>query len=87
MDDNEQWLSDGNCKKCRRRNYCHEPCKRNKQRNNAVKSSIISSLFLSCLSKANDELSGRVTDEIIEYASSVDHSGRYIENNKDNEGE
>ena len=26
--DNEQWLSDGNCKLCRRRKYCTKPCKR-----------------------------------------------------------
>lgn len=29
MEQNEQWLSDGNCKICRKRNYCTKPCKRN----------------------------------------------------------
>lgn len=30
--DNERWLSDGNCKFCRRNKYCHTPCKKNKER-------------------------------------------------------
>lgn len=29
MEQNEQWLSDGDCKICRKRNYCTKPCKRN----------------------------------------------------------
>lgn len=28
---NEQWLEDGDCRKCRRAKYCHTPCERNKQ--------------------------------------------------------
>lgn len=27
MEDNERWLSDGNCRKCRRQNYCKKTCK------------------------------------------------------------
>ena len=30
--DNERWLSDGNCKLCRRNKYCHTQCKKNKER-------------------------------------------------------
>lgn len=30
--DNEQWLLDGICRKCRRRDYCAKPCKRNEIR-------------------------------------------------------
>lgn len=25
---NEQWLLDGDCSICRRKNYCNKPCKR-----------------------------------------------------------
>ena len=28
----DSWLTDGNCDVCRRRNYCHTPCKRSKVR-------------------------------------------------------
>lgn len=27
MKDNEQWKSDGDCKACRRKNYCGKGCK------------------------------------------------------------
>lgn len=30
--DNERWLSDGDCRKCRRRGYCSKPCTMNKRR-------------------------------------------------------
>lgn len=26
MENNEQWKSDGNCNKCRRKNYCSKSC-------------------------------------------------------------
>lgn len=26
-EDNEQWLLDGDCNQCRRKNYCSKPCK------------------------------------------------------------
>jgi radical SAM protein with 4Fe4S-binding SPASM domain len=29
--DNERWLSDGNCKLCRRSKYCSKACKANKE--------------------------------------------------------
>lgn len=28
---NEQWLEDGDCSKCRRKNYCKKRCKRSRQ--------------------------------------------------------
>lgn len=31
-DNNEQWLLDGVCRECRRKDYCSKPCKRNKVR-------------------------------------------------------
>jgi len=27
MEENEQWVKGGDCKKCRRQNYCSKPCK------------------------------------------------------------
>lgn len=35
-DDNERWLSDGDCSKCRREKYCSKPCKAQKQRKEAI---------------------------------------------------
>lgn len=29
---NEQWLHDGICRECRRKDYCSKPCKRNEVR-------------------------------------------------------
>lgn len=34
--DNERWLTDGNCGKCRRKSYCSKPCTRQKRRRNAI---------------------------------------------------
>ncbi len=31
-DSNEQWLLDGICRECRRKDFCLKPCKRNKVR-------------------------------------------------------
>lgn len=31
-DSNEQWLLDGICRECRRKDFCSKPCKRNKVR-------------------------------------------------------
>ena len=46
MEQNEQWLSDGDCKICRKRNYCTKPCKRNQWKrqqdlNSAVAEAIV----------------------------------------------
>ena len=30
--DQEQWLSDGDCVRCRRRDYCSKACKRSRER-------------------------------------------------------
>lgn len=30
--ESEQWLLDGICRKCRRKDYCSKPCKRNEAR-------------------------------------------------------
>lgn len=32
VDESEQWLLDGRCEVCRRKNYCNKPCKREKKR-------------------------------------------------------
>lgn len=32
MEDNERWLSDGDCSKCRRQSYCKKPCTVKKRR-------------------------------------------------------
>lgn len=35
-DDNERWLSDGDCSKCRREKYCSKACKAQKLRKAAI---------------------------------------------------
>lgn len=32
IQENEQWKLNGNCKKCRRNNYCSKPCTRHNRR-------------------------------------------------------
>lgn len=34
--DNERWLTDGNCGKCRRQKYCSKPCTAQKRRKEAI---------------------------------------------------
>ena len=34
--DNERWLTDGDCSKCRRAKYCSKPCTRQKRRKKAI---------------------------------------------------
>ena len=35
-EDNERWLSDGNCTYCRRKKYCNKPCTAQKRRKEAI---------------------------------------------------
>ena len=35
-EDNERWLSDGNCSLCRRKTYCSKPCKAQRKRKEAI---------------------------------------------------
>lgn len=35
MENNERWLTDGDCTKCRRQKYCSKPCKRSENRRQA----------------------------------------------------
>jgi len=39
--DNERWLTDGDCSKCRRAKYCSKPCTRQKRRKKAILRAII----------------------------------------------
>lgn len=36
MTDNERWLSDGDCGKCRRANYCNKDCSAKKNHLDAI---------------------------------------------------
>lgn len=35
-ENNERWLSDGNCLLCRRAKYCKKPCKAQRERKAAI---------------------------------------------------
>lgn len=40
-DINEQWLRNGDCSLCRRRNYCKKPCKAHKTRSDQLLRSVV----------------------------------------------
>ena len=40
---NERWLTDGNCRKCRREKYCKKPCTANKRRKESLLKSAVQS--------------------------------------------
>lgn len=39
--DNERWLTDGNCGKCRRHPYCRKPCAKQKERKAVILKALI----------------------------------------------
>ena len=41
IENNEQWLKDGKCDICRRKNYCSKPCTKNKRRVKAEMYSLV----------------------------------------------
>lgn len=41
----ENWLTDGNCKKCRRKKYCNKPCKARISRLQLSVSNLLNSYF------------------------------------------
>ena len=45
----EQWLSDGICNECRRKNYCHKPCKANIYRGVSITSSLTATIPIKLL--------------------------------------
>lgn len=48
--DNERWLTDGDCTKCRRQNYCSKPCRRNIQTQQAQLTMAVASSLVHALS-------------------------------------
>lgn len=36
MNDSEQWLTEGDCLRCRRMKYCKKPCTKHKRRRDAI---------------------------------------------------
>lgn len=45
-DRNEQWKLDGNCKLCRRKNYCKTQCSKSKKsEQNAIRNALINTFF------------------------------------------
>lgn len=43
---NEQWKLNGDCSKCRRRDYCTKPCTKCKTRNSRIMTSFVVSKML-----------------------------------------
>ena len=41
MSESEQWRTDGDCRKCRRANYCHTRCRANDRYNKRVIGQVI----------------------------------------------
>ena len=40
-EDRDRWLSDGDCSKCRRKDYCRKPCTMQKRRKEAILGALI----------------------------------------------
>lgn len=55
MNDNERWLSDGNCMLCRREKYCQKPCKAQKERKAAILQAMCARAMLKAATKRNRE--------------------------------
>lgn len=47
----DRWLIDGDCSKCRRKNYCHTTCKKSKERMYAVASKTLHEHMYRTMSK------------------------------------
>ena len=62
LTDNERWLSDGDCSKCRRANYCSKDCTATKRR----KEQIIEQAYRDVLHEKYPELE-KVLDAIPKY--------------------
>lgn len=56
--ENEQWLLNGDCSKCRREKYCHKPCTRHKRETKAMIHSLVSSKL--------NEITGGAYEKIME---------------------
>lgn len=57
MQDNEQWLLQGDCSKCRKNNYCSKPCSCHKR--------MVDSKFKLFVFDAMNELTGGIMNEIL----------------------
>lgn len=55
--ENEQWELNGDCSKCRRKNYCSKPCTRHKRKTTAMVQGMIFSEL--------NEMSGGAFKEIL----------------------
>ena len=47
FDNSEQWKSSGNCKECRRKEYCKQKCTAWKKRQDKIIHDVVASLFTS----------------------------------------
>lgn len=58
--ENEQWLLNGECNKCRRQSYCSNPCTNNKRGTKAMMSALVKSKL--------NEMTGGAYGEIMKYS-------------------
>lgn len=56
--ENEQWLLNGDCSKCRREKYCSKPCTRCKRETKAMMKALVA--------KTMNEMTGGVMKEVID---------------------
>lgn len=72
---NEQWLRSGTCEKCRKKNYCHAPCKANLRRSSFVTTTLFTAHAASILNGKPDK---DVTDKAIDALTSRDRDGKFL---------
>lgn len=60
IDETEQWLLNGDCSKCRRKNYCSKGCTRYKRRTEAELYSLVANKMNEMTGGAYGEIMSRV---------------------------
>lgn len=53
MDNTEQWLSDGKCSICRRKNYCSKPCRACNDRKNDEMRRLVAQTVMNSIRKSH----------------------------------
>lgn len=70
MENRDRWLIDGDCKLCRRQEYCSKPCKLNKERTKAAAMKVLGETLpdgfkaaLSTLAGADEKVYSEIAKE------------------------
>lgn len=65
MENNEQWISGGNCNLCRRKNYCSKPCTLAKRKRKAMIRGLVADAMNQATGGAMQEIIDRTCRDYI----------------------